>query len=120
MQTGTATCFEGVSVPKFKPTGVNRAGRNNRDELRKSNGISDWLYYIDYSGIGDWQNSGCGGWLRGEGLNNAFNTTYNNVFSNYSNPWARRWSDDVTNNFTMEIFDQNGSVVNAKFYIVIP
>ena len=117
VQNGTATCFEGVSVPKFKPTGVNRAGRNNKDKLLKTDGSSEFLFYLDYSGIGDWQNSGCGGWLRGEGLNNAFNTTYNNVFSNYSNPWARRWSNDVTNNFTMEIIAQNGSVVNARFYI---
>lgn len=120
VQTGTTTCFGGVSVPKFKPTGVNRAGRNNKDILLKTNGSSEFLFYLDYSGIGDWSNTGCGGWLLGEGLNNAFNTTYNNVFSNYSNPWARRWTNDATNNFTMEIIAQNGSVVNVKFYITNP
>jgi len=47
VQNGTATCFEGVSVPKFKPTGVNRAGRNNKDKLLKTDGSSEFLFYLD-------------------------------------------------------------------------
>ncbi|PJA96230.1 MAG: hypothetical protein CO129_07635 [Ignavibacteriales bacterium CG_4_9_14_3_um_filter_34_10] len=118
--TGTTTCFGGATVPKFKPVAVNRAGRSNKDLLLKSGGGSEWLFYLDDSGIADWPDNGCGGWLNGGGVNNSFNTTYNNVFSNYSNPWARRWTNDATNNFTMEIIAQNGSVVNAKFYITNP
>lgn len=117
--TGTSTCWD-ADVPKFKPVAVNRAGRNNKDKLLKSGSGSGWLFYLDNSGIADYPSSGCGGWLNGEGVNNAFNLTYNNVFSNYSNPWARRWTNDATNNFTMEIIAQNGSVVNARFYLTNP
>jgi len=118
--TGASTCFGGSTVPKFKPIAVNRAGRNNKDKLLKSGSGSEWLFYIDDPGIADWPDDGCGGWLNGGGINNAFNTTYSNVFSNYSNPWARRWQNDLTNNFTMEITAQNGSVVNARFYTTNP
>ncbi len=118
--TGIATCFGDAEVPKFKPVAVNRAGRNNKDKLLTTNGGADWLFYLDDPGIADWPDYGCGGWLNGEGMNNSFNLSYNNVFSNYSNPWARRWTNDATNNFTMEIIDQNGSVVNARFYLTSP
>ena len=120
VHTGTATCFEGVSVPKFKPTGVNRSGRNNKDVLLKTDGSSEFLFYLDGWTTGTWPSGGCGGWLLGEGLNNSFDLAYNDVFSNYSNPWARRWTNDATNNFTMEIIAQNGSVVNSRFYITNP
>ena len=117
--TGTTSCWSS-SVPKFKPTAVNRAGRNNKDKLLKTGSGSEWLFYLDGWSTGTWPSGGCGDWLNGGGLNNAFNLTYNDVFSNYSNPWARRWANDATNNFTMEIIAQNGSVVNAKFYITNP
>ena len=117
--SGTTDCWD-VTVSKFKPVSVNRAGRNNKDVLLKSDGGSESLFYLDNSGIADWPGSGCGGWLNGENLNNSFNLSYNNVFSNYSNPWARRWTNDATNNFTMEITAQNGSVVNTRFYITYP
>jgi Secretion system C-terminal sorting domain len=119
-QTGTTDCFGGSTVPKFKPTTVNRSGRNNKDKLLKTGSGSEWLFYLDGWTTGTWPSGGCGGWLNGEGLNNAFNLTNNDVFSNYSNPWARRWTNDTTNNFTMEVIAQNGSVVNAKFYITNP
>lgn len=111
----TSNCFGGAIVPAFKTTSVNRSGRNNRDELIATVGTSHLFSLINESGVGV-----CGDWLYGGGLNNSFNLTYNDVFSNYSNPWARRWQNDITNNFTMEVIAQNGSVVNAKFYLTSP
>jgi hypothetical protein len=57
----------------------------------------------------------CGGWLHGEGMNNAFNDTYNNAFSPYSNPYTHTWSGSSTS-FAMDINSMSGSTVNASFY----
>lgn len=108
------TCWE-VTVPAFKPVTVNRAGFNNRDMIPKNGGGAEWLYaLINSSG-----NAVCGDWKFGGGLDNSFNLTYNNVFSPYSNPYTHTWSN-TQNNFTMEVTAQNGSVVNARFYLTNP
>lgn len=113
------TCF-GEPVPKFKPISVNRSGRNNRDRLLKNGGGSEWLFNLDSPVFSGWPNTGgCGGWQHGQGLDNSFNLTSYDVFSPYSNPYTHTWNN-TQNNFTMEIFDQNGSVVNARFYITNP
>jgi hypothetical protein len=115
--TGNATCFDNQTVPKLKPASINRAGKNNRDKFGV--GANAWLFYLDGWTTGTWPPGSCGGWLYGEGLNNSFNATYNNVFSPYSNPYTHTWSGSQ-NNFTMEIISQNGSIVNAKYYITNP
>lgn len=118
--TGDATCFGGPIVPKFKPIAVNRAGRNNRDKLPKNGGGSEWLFYLDPPIFSGWPTTGgCSGYLHGEGLNNTFTLTTYDVFSPYSNPYTHTWNN-TQNNFTMEVIAQNGSVVNAKFYITNP
>lgn len=105
----------GNTVPAFKPSTVNRAGLNNRDRLPKNGGGTEWLFAL----INDNNQAICGDWLHGWGLNNSFNLSYNDVFSPYSNPYSHTWSNSQ-NNFTMEVIAQNGSVVNAKFYITNP
>jgi len=44
---------------------------------------------------------------------------YNDVFSPYSNPYSHTYNN-VQENFTMEIFNQSGPIVNAKFYLTNP
>jgi len=115
--TGNASCFGGATVPKLKPVSVNRSGKNNRDKF--GYGSNAWLFYLTASGIAGWSSGGCGGWLHGDGLNNSFNLTYNNVLSPYSNPYSNTWDDDQTS-FTMEISNQSGSTLYAKFYLTDP
>jgi hypothetical protein len=104
-----------VTVPAFKPVSINRAGYNNRDKIPKSGAGTEWLFAL----INNQGEAVCGDWLHGGGLNNTFNLAYNDVFSPYSNPYSHTWSNQQ-NNFTMEIFNQSGSVVNAKFYLTNP
>jgi hypothetical protein len=105
----------GNNLPAFKPSTVNRAGLNNRDMIPKNGGGAEFLFAL----INDNNQAVCGDWLHGGGLNNSFNLTYNDVFSPYSNPYTHTWSNSQ-NNFTMEVFQQNGSILNAKFYITNP
>src|SRR5690606_12507553 len=84
----------------------------------KNGGGSEWLFYLDPSGIAGWP-TGCNGYLHGNGLYNSFNLTYNDVFSPKSKRYTHTWSG-TQNNFTMEVFAQNGSVVNSKFYLTSP
>ncbi len=104
-----------VNLPAFKPLAVNRAGFNNRDMLPKNGGGAELLYAL----INESGTAVCGDWIHGGGLDNSFNLNYNNVFSPYSNPNTHTWNN-IPNNFTMEVFDQNGSVLNAKFYLTNP
>lgn len=108
------TCWN-VTVPAFKPTTVNRAGLNNRNMLPKSGGGAEWLFAL----INESGTAVCGDWLHGGGLNNSFSLSYSDVFSPYSNPYTHTWSNSQ-NNFTMEVIEQNGSVVNAQFYLTNP
>lgn len=105
----------GNNLPAFKQISVNRAGFNNRDMIPKTGGGAEWLFAL----INDNNQAVCGDWLHGWGLNNSFNLSYNDVFSPYSNPYTHTWGNSQ-NNFTMEVFDQNGSILNAKFYITNP
>jgi hypothetical protein len=114
----TVTCFGGANVGSYKPISVDRAGRNNRDYMLKSGGGGEWLYHLSESGIAGWP-MGCGGYLHGYNLNNSFNLTYNDVFSPKSNPYTHTWTGNQ-NNFTMEVFGQNGSVLNVRFYLTSP
>lgn len=110
----TATCWGNV-LPSWEMAGVNRNEYSNRDQLPKTGGGFGWLYaLIDEDGAVQ-----CGDYLHGWGLNNSFNLEYNDVFSPYSNPRTHTWANTQIN-FTMEIFDQNGSIINAKFYITNP
>jgi hypothetical protein len=110
----TTSCF-GSTLPAFKMMSVNRNGYNNMDRLPKTGGGTELLYaLINENGV-----AVCGGWPWGEGLKNSFNKFYNDVFSPKSNPNTNNWANQATS-FTMEVFDQNGSTVNAKFYLTDP
>lgn len=110
----TTSCF-GSTLPAFKMMSVNRNGYNNMDRLPKTGGGTELLYaLINENGV-----AVCGGWPWGEGLNNSFKLVYNDVFSPKSNPNTNTWSNQSTS-FTMEVFDQNGSTVNARFYLNSP
>ena len=110
----TTNCW-GNTLPAFKMISVNRNGYNNMDRLPKTGGGTELLYaLINEIGV-----AVCGGWPWGEGLNNSFKLVYNDVFSPKSNPNTNTWSNQATS-FTMEVFDQNGSTVNAKFYLTDP
>ena len=110
----TTNCW-GNTLPAYKMISVNRNGYNNMDRIPKSGGGTELLYaFINENGV-----AVCGGWPWGEGLNNSFNLVYNNVFSPKSNPNTNTWANQATS-FTMEVFDQNGSTVNAKFYLTDP
>jgi hypothetical protein len=111
----SAECFDQQIVPAFKPLAINRAGYNNRDRIPKSGGGTEWLFAL----INKQDVAVCGDWLHGGGLNNNFNLSYNDVFSPYSNPFTHTWNYSQ-NDFTMEVFNQSGSTVNAKFYLTNP
>jgi hypothetical protein len=112
--TFTTNCW-GNTVPAFKMVSVNRNGYNNMDKIPKSGGGSELLYAL----INENDGAVCGGWPWGEGLNNSFNLMYNNVFSPKSNPNTNTWDNQATS-FTMEVYNQTGSIVNAKFYLSNP
>lgn len=105
----------GVTVPAFRQLAGNRAGYSIRDQLPKSGGG----YEIPYAIINENNQAVCGGWYWGEGTIGTFNLTYNDVFSPYSNPYTHTWANQY-NSFTMEVFNQNGSIVNARFYLTDP
>ncbi|MBI5661985.1 MAG: T9SS type A sorting domain-containing protein [Ignavibacterium album] len=105
----------GANVPVFRQSTINRAGLSIRDQLPKSSGG----YEIPYAIINENNNAVCGGWYWGEGTIGSFNLTYNDVFSPYSNPCTNTWSNQF-NNFTMEVFNQNGTIINARFYLTNP
>jgi hypothetical protein len=85
------------------------------DRIPKTGGGTELLYaLINENGV-----AVCGGWPWGEGLNNSFKLVYNDVFSPKSNPNTNTWGNQATS-FTMEVFDQNGSTVNSKFYLTDP
>ena len=109
--TGIASCFGGSNnVRKWEKTSVNRAGYNHRDKL-DYNGIWDWIWSIE--------GNGCAGYPYGENSNEAFNLTFNNVFSPKSNPNSATWYN-IEENFTMEVTNQSGSIVNVRFYLTNP
>jgi hypothetical protein len=108
------TCWT-VTVPAFEIVDINRNGYSNRDKLPKDGGGSEWLLaLIDRDG-----DVSCGDYLHGWGLNNSFNLLYNDVFSPYSNPRTHTWANQQTS-FTMELFNQQGSIINARFYLTNP
>ena len=109
--TEIASCFGGTNnVREWSKTSVNRAGNNTRDKLSYS-GSWDWIWSID--------GEGCSGYVYGNGVNSSFNLTNNNVFSPKSNPYSATWNN-VEEDFTMEITNQSGSIVNARFYLNSP
>ncbi len=109
--TGIASCFGGSNnVRKWKMTDVNRTGNNHRDKL-EYNGTWDWIWSIE--------GKGCAGYPYGANSNEAFNLTYNNVFSPKSNPCSATWNN-IEENFTMEVTNQSGSIVNVRFYLTNP
>jgi hypothetical protein len=111
ISTGIASCFDGSNnVREWEMTSVNRAGNNRRDKLSYS-GTWDWIWSIE--------DEGCAGYPYGANSENAFNLTNNNVFSPASNPYSATW-DNIAEDFTMEIFNQSGSILNAGFYIANP
>ncbi len=111
----SSTCYGGQTLPAFRRTTLNRNGRNTRDALLTSSGGSELLFnLIRVDG-----SVACGDFPYGAGIDNSFNLAYNDVFSPYSNPYSRTWTNAHTD-FTMEVYDQNGSVVNARFYLTNP
>ena len=101
----------GNNIAALQKAGVNRNGKGNRDKIT-SNSYSTFLY----SNINNYNQVECNDWLHGYGFNNAFNTTFNDVFSTWSNPPAKTW-DGQSTDFIMEVINQSGTIVTARFAI---
>lgn len=109
--TDIASCFGGTNnVREWTRLSVNRAGSNTRDKMSYS-GFWDWIWSID--------SEGCLGYVYGNGVDGSFKLTNNNVFSPKSNPCSTTWNN-VEEDFTMEVTNQSGTIVNARFYITSP
>jgi len=102
----------GNNIAAFQKAGVNRNGKGNRDKITSINSYSAFLY----SYINNYNEVECNDWLHGYGFNNTFNTTFNDVFSSWSNPPAKTWNGQSTD-FIMEVINQSGSIVTARFAI---
>ncbi|MEE9574420.1 MAG: T9SS type A sorting domain-containing protein, partial [Candidatus Neomarinimicrobiota bacterium] len=101
----------GNNIAALQKAGVNRNGKGNRDKIT-SNSYSTFLY----SNINNYNQRECNDWLHGYGFNNTFNTTFNDVFSTWSNPPAKTW-DGQSTDFIMEVINQSGTIVTARFAI---
>ncbi len=102
-------CWENY-LPVFKKAFVNRNGYGNRDKITDGDITPEFLY----SFINENNQIECNDWLHGYGFHNAFDTTYNDVFSPFSNPPART-KDGNEVNFLMEVINQSGSILTARF-----
>lgn len=102
----------GNDLPSFKKGFPNKNGFGNRDKITSADSTIGFLYsFIDYKNIVE-----CNDWLHGYGFNNTFNVNFNDVFSPWSNPPAKTWNNQLTD-FFMEVINQSGSIVTARFAI---
>jgi hypothetical protein len=100
----------GNDLPGFRKGFVNRNGFGNRDKITVDSLNSEFLY----SFVNQDKQSECNDWLHGYGFNNSFNVRSNDVFSPWSNPPAKTWDGQPTE-FLMEVINQSGSIVTARF-----
>ena len=100
----------GNDLPGFKKVFVNRNGFGNRDKITVDNFNPEFLY----SYVNEDKQSECHDWLHGYGFNNSFNTYFNDVFSSLSNPPARTCDGQLVD-FLMEVINQSGSIITARF-----
>jgi len=102
----------GNNISSFRKEAVNRNGFGHRDRINSNNSNPEFLYsYLNEYGVAE-----CNDWLHGYGFNNAFHTTFNDVFSSWSNPPAKTW-DGQSTDFIMEVVNESGSIVTARFAI---
>jgi M6 family metalloprotease-like protein len=100
----------GNDLPAFRKKYINRIGFGNRDKIVSEDSCCGLLYsYVNEKGEVE-----CNDWLHGYGFNNSFNTTFNDLFSQWSNPPAKTCAGEPVD-FLMEVTNQFGSVVTARF-----
>lgn len=111
----TNECPSSPNLPAFRKIFANTSGTNHRATQPVTGGGWQWVYAT----ADDDDNVYCGNFRRGENLDDSFNPSITKVFSPWSNPNTDTWSGNDTD-FGMEILNQNGSVVNVKFYVGNP
>lgn len=106
----------GDEYPAQRPIGWNINGYNHRDKLPDTHGGYGWFWVLAYEDDSyEW-----GNFLRTQyPFEAAYNTRHNNVFSPLSNPNTNTWNNQSTS-FTMEVVNQNGSVLNVEYYLTNP